>query len=308
VKVTRHSIWPETPLAAEAPEEAPAAPKAPLVISSAGFAERLREKYGAEALAVPEESQAATERVPRLSTLRRYFGTLLSLAGAALAIVVLSMTLRGRSAPETPTATLQPALTPTSAAVATARPQPSATPTLALPAEQPLPSVDVAARVVHFGWQSLGDGDQIFDLALSSAYVWAATGSGVLRWDKQGQHMRLATEHGLASNRTRAIAVHPDGELWVGTLGSGLSRYVNLGAVAEAIELSRMTLRKIKQNLFWAFFYNTLGIPIAAGVLYPAWGLLLKPLYAALAMSLSSVCVVSNSLLLRRFRSSRETA
>ena len=78
----------------------------------------------------------------------------------------------------------------------------------------------------------------------------------------------------------------------------------NLNAVADAIELSRSTLRKIKQNLFWAFFYNILGIPIAAGVLYPAYGILLKPLFAAAAMSFSSVSVVTNSLLLKRFRPS----
>ena len=78
----------------------------------------------------------------------------------------------------------------------------------------------------------------------------------------------------------------------------------NLNAVADAIELSRSTLRKIKQNLFWAFFYNILGIPIAAGVLYPAYGILLKPLFAAAAMSFSSVSVVTNSLLLKGFRPS----
>jgi Cu+-exporting ATPase len=59
-------------------------------------------------------------------------------------------------------------------------------------------------------------------------------------------------------------------------------------------------MRKVKQNLFWAFFYNCLGIPLAAGVLYPAFGVLLNPVYAALAMAFSSVSVVSNSLLLKR--------
>ncbi|MBI4384943.1 MAG: copper-translocating P-type ATPase [Nitrospinae bacterium] len=79
----------------------------------------------------------------------------------------------------------------------------------------------------------------------------------------------------------------------------------DLGAVVDAIELSKATMRKIKQNLFWAFFYNALGIPIAAGVLYPFSGILLKPLFAALAMSFSSVSVVGNSLLLKRFKPSR---
>ena len=75
----------------------------------------------------------------------------------------------------------------------------------------------------------------------------------------------------------------------------------DIRAVPQSIELSRKTLAKIRQNLFWAFFYNLLGIPIAAGVLYPFYGFLLKPVFAALAMSLSSVSVVLNSLLLKRF-------
>ncbi len=81
----------------------------------------------------------------------------------------------------------------------------------------------------------------------------------------------------------------------------------DLHAVGDAIELSRKTLSKIKQNLFWAFFYNILGIPIAAGVLYPFYGVLLQPLFAAAAMAFSSVCVVSNSLLLKRFQPSRHS-
>jgi Cu+-exporting ATPase len=70
--------------------------------------------------------------------------------------------------------------------------------------------------------------------------------------------------------------------------------------VERAILLGRATLRKIKQNLFWAFFYNILGIPVAAGVLYPVLGVLLKPEWAGLAMAFSSVSVVTNALFLKR--------
>jgi Cu+-exporting ATPase len=71
--------------------------------------------------------------------------------------------------------------------------------------------------------------------------------------------------------------------------------------VERGIRLGRKTLSKIRQNLFWAFFYNIVGIPIAAGVLYPAFGIALKPEFAGLAMAFSSVSVVTNSLLLKRY-------
>jgi Cu+-exporting ATPase len=74
----------------------------------------------------------------------------------------------------------------------------------------------------------------------------------------------------------------------------------DLGGVASAIELSRRTIRTIKQNLFWAFIYNTIGIPVAAGVLYPFFHILLSPIIASVAMAFSSVSVVSNSLRLRK--------
>jgi len=74
----------------------------------------------------------------------------------------------------------------------------------------------------------------------------------------------------------------------------------DLNDVSRAIRLSRLTIRNIRQNLFWAFFYNVLGIPVAAGALYPSLGLLLSPMIGAAAMSLSSLFVVTNALRLRR--------
>ena len=74
----------------------------------------------------------------------------------------------------------------------------------------------------------------------------------------------------------------------------------DLLAVPRAIRLSFETMRTIRQNLFWAFIYNIIGIPVAAGVLYPLWGILLNPEFAAAAMAMSSVSVVGNSLRLRR--------
>ncbi len=80
----------------------------------------------------------------------------------------------------------------------------------------------------------------------------------------------------------------------------------SLMGVCRAIGLSKATVRNIRQNLFWAFFYNILGIPVAAGVLYPAFGILLSPMIGAAAMSMSSVFVVSNALRLRLYKAKED--
>jgi Cu+-exporting ATPase len=77
---------------------------------------------------------------------------------------------------------------------------------------------------------------------------------------------------------------------------------VDLRGIAGARRLSRATIRNIEQGLFFAFIYNVLGVPIVAGALYPAFGILLSPMLAVAAMSLSSVSVIGNALRLRRIK------
>jgi P-type Cu+ transporter len=76
----------------------------------------------------------------------------------------------------------------------------------------------------------------------------------------------------------------------------------DLGGIVRARHLSKATMRNIRQNLFFAFIYNAAGVPIAAGVLYPVFGLLLSPIFAAAAMAFSSVSVIGNALRLRIVR------
>lgn len=101
---------------------------------------------------------------------------------------------------------------------------------------------------------------------------------------------------GIAMGGGTDVAVESAG---VVIMGNGLMKIV------DAISLSKATIRNIKGNLFWAFFYNALGIPVAAGVLYPAFGIALSPMIGAAAMSFSSVFVVSNALRLRFFGNKR---
>jgi len=130
--------------------------------------------------------------------------------------------------------------------------------------------------------------------------------AGVVRQLQQQGHSVLMVGDGI--NDAPALVTADVGM----TIGSGTDIAVesadvvlmnnSLTSVSQAIALSKATIRNIKENLFWAFFYNCLGIPIAAGVLYPAFGLQLSPMLGAAAMSVSSVFVVSNALRLRFFK------
>ncbi len=145
--------------------------------------------------------------------------------------------------------------------------------------------------------------------------------SEVLPQDKAENIKKLQAE-GLPTGRQgRKVAMVGDGindapalaQADIGiAIGSGTDIAIEAGDivlvkndlqdVVTAIDLSAYAMRKIKQNLFWAFIYNTLGIPIAAGVLYPFTGFLLNPIIAGAAMAFSSVSVVTNSLLMRKFK------
>ena len=100
-----------------------------------------------------------------------------------------------------------------------------------------------------------------------------------------------AADVGLAMSTGTDVAMHTAGV----TLVKG-----DLRGIVQAIALSRATMRNIRQNLWFAFLYNGLGVPIAAGVLYPVFGLLLSPIFASAAMALSSVSVIGNALRLKR--------
>ncbi len=157
------------------------------------------------------------------------------------------------------------------------------------------------------------------DRRATAEYVAARTGieeviSGVMPQGKQDAVRRLRSEghfvamagDGINDSQAMAeadVAIAMGGgsdiaiEVAQVTIVSGRLLYI-----PRALRLSAATLKVIKENLFWAFIYNVLGIPLAAGVLYPAFGIMLTPMIASAAMAFSSVCVVMNSLRLRSLK------
>ncbi|GKT08453.1 heavy metal translocating P-type ATPase [Desulforhabdus sp. TSK] len=173
---------------------------------------------------------------------------------------------------------------------------------------------EAVARLKQMGLQvAMITGDRVETAqAIAKAVGIGAIMAEVLPADKAGEIRRLQHEGktvamvGDGINDAPALAAADVGiAIGAGTdvalEASDITLIQNdLRLVASAIRLSASTMRIIKQNLFWAFFYNSLGIPVAAGILYPVWGILLNPMFAAGAMALSSVSVVSNALRLRR--------
>ena len=127
----------------------------------------------------------------------------------------------------------------------------------------------------------------------------------VLPEDKEKEIRRLQDEgHCVAmigDGINDAPAIGAGTDVAIESADAVLVRNDLLDAVS-AVKLSKAVIKNIKENLFWAFFYNCIGIPVAAGVLYPIWGIKLSPMFGAAAMSLSSICVVTNALRLRRFK------
>ena len=186
-------------------------------------------------------------------------------------------------------------------------------------ADKVRPEAESAIRRLHDMdvdvWMITGDSLRVAkEIARDVAILESRVMAEVLPQDKERQVARLRTDgkrvamvgDGIndAPALARAdvgIAIGTGTDVAIDAAGIILMRG-DLRGVPESLALARQTLRVIKQNLFWAFGYNAIGIPIAAGVLYPFTGLRLSPMIASAAMALSSVSVVTNSLRLRRYR------